>query len=383
MNSATQTSSADQISPIDPPQEAKSDGISPVNAATSGTNSVPQLETNPRQNGHYGPHQWSRDLTEAIRDPEELLCCLGLDGALIGPARRAGQTFPLFVTRSYVERMSVGDVNDPLLKQVLPLANELTTVAGFLPDAVDDAAARRAPGLLQKYAGRALLMTTGACAIHCRYCFRREYPYANEPRRLEDWEPAFTELQHDTEIHEIILSGGDPLMLSDARLRELTTRLDAMPHLRRLRVHSRLPIVLPSRMHTELTGFLQSLRLTTIFVVHANHAKEIVGECARMLRQLVRDGFTVLNQAVLLKGVNDSVDAQAELCERLADLGVLPYYLHQLDRVRGTAHFEVTDQTAIRIVDELRTRLPGYAVPQLVREIPGQLSKTPVQAPSC
>jgi EF-P beta-lysylation protein EpmB len=267
--------------------------------------------------------------------------------------------------------MRPGDPHDPLLRQVLPLGDELLDAPGYSVDAVGDAAARIAPGLLHKYRGRALLIATGACAVHCRYCFRRSYAYGEEPRRLEEWEPAFTAIAADASLHEIILSGGDPLMLTDARLAAMIERLEAIPHLRRLRIHSRLPIVLPDRMMPGLTGLLCATRLTPIMVVHANHPREIQGDCADALRTLVRAGIPTLNQAVLLRGVNDDVDALAALCERLIDLGVMPYYLHQLDRVRGAAHFEVPEETGRALVAELRRRLPGYAVPRYVREVPG------------
>ncbi len=321
---------------------------------------------------------WHRALAQAVRDPDELVDLLGLGDHHREPVRRAARLFPLLVPRDYLARIEPGNPADPLLLQVLPLAAEERAVDGFIPDAVGDNQAHRAPGLLQKYAGRALLIATGACAVHCRYCFRREYPYGEEPRRIEDWEPAFEEIESDPTLHEIILSGGDPLMLTDGRLATFIDRLEQIPHLRRLRIHTRLPIVLPSRVTGELLEMLSAMRLTPIVVVHANHPREIVGACAAALRKLVRGGVTVWNQAVLLKGINDSADIQTELCERLVDLGVIPYYLHQLDRVRGAAHFEVAEPIGRRIVEELRRRLPGYAVPQFVREIPGELHKTPL-----
>jgi EF-P beta-lysylation protein EpmB len=274
--------------------------------------------------------------------------------------------------------MRRGDPSDPLLLQVLPLGAEAKPVPGFSADALDEGQAHVAPGLLQKYAGRALLVATGACAVHCRYCFRREFPYGDEPRRLADWEPAFERLRQDASIREIILSGGDPLMLTDARLTEMIRRLDAIGHLDRLRIHTRLPIVLPPRITRPLVNLLRSIRMTPIIVVHANHPAELVDDCAAALRRLVRSGLTVLNQAVLLRGINDSVEALAGLSERLINLGVIPYYLHQLDRVAGTAHFEVPETRGVELVNALRSRLPGYAVPQYVREIPGQPHKVPL-----
>jgi EF-P beta-lysylation protein EpmB len=275
--------------------------------------------------------------------------------------------------------MRPGDPADPLLRQVLPLGEELREAPGFGADPVGDAASRIAPGLLHKYRGRALLIATGSCAVHCRYCFRREYPYGDEPRRLEEWRPALGAIAADDSLHEIILSGGDPLMLTDARLRVLIEQLADVPHVRRLRIHSRLPIVLPDRITGELVALLRSTRLTPIMVVHANHAHEIERDCRDALCTLVQSGVATLNQAVLLRGVNDDADVLAELCERLIDLGVLPYYLHQLDRVRGAAHFEVPEQDGRRIVADLRRRLPGYAVPRYVREIEAESHKVSLE----
>lgn len=320
---------------------------------------------------------WRRSLAEALRDPEELLARLGLT---IGDVQHFSRwrEFPLLVPESFLRRMKPGDINDPLLRQVLPLAEEDADVPGFTLDALDEAKFREAPGLLHKYAGRALLVLTGACAVHCRYCFRRHYPYSQEPKRLDDWEPAFQALEQDESIHEVLLSGGDPLMLTDERLAAVVRRLEQIAHLRRLRWHTRLPIVLPNRVTWEWLDLLTSTRLTPIVVVHANHPRELVGDCASALRRLTQTGVLTLNQAVLLRGVNDSADVLVELSERLIDLGIRPYYLHQLDRVAGTAHFEVSAEVGRRLMDELRQRLPGYAVPQYVQEVPGAAYKVPL-----
>lgn len=321
---------------------------------------------------------WQRSLAEAIRNPDELLDILSLSDEWRPAARRASQLFPLLATQSFVRRMRPRDPFDPLLRQVLPLAAEQDEVPGFVADPVEDTSFRIAPGVLQKYAHRALLMVTGSCAVHCRYCFRRHYPYGEEPKRLADWEPAFESLVADTSIDEVILSGGDPLMLTDQRLAAIVERIASIPHIKRLRIHSRLPVVLPNRVTPELMGLLTNTRLTPIMVVHANHAAEIVTDAAEVLRTLVQSGVVTLNQAVLLKGINDSFSAQRDLCLSLANLGVLPYYLHQLDRVAGAAHFEVSPTVGIAIINELRASLPGYAVPTYVQEIPDRASKTPV-----
>lgn len=321
---------------------------------------------------------WRRSLATAIRDVDTLVRALQLPDEWTANATAAVKSFPVLVPRSFLARMRVGDPHDPLLKQVLPVIEEGIAQPGFVLDAVDDQAARKAPGLLQKYAGRVLLMASGACAVNCRYCFRRHYPYSEEPRRLDDWEPALAAIESDSSIHEVILSGGDPLTLTDERFKVLIERLDQIDHLTRLRIHSRLPIVLPDRVNSELLDQLRNTRLQPVMVVHANHPHEIEADCAEALRRLVRGGIPTLNQAVLLRGVNDDVDLLAGLCERLIDVGVMPYYLHLLDRVVGTAHFEVAEATGLKLVAALRSRLPGYAVPQLVREIAGEQSKTPV-----
>jgi EF-P beta-lysylation protein EpmB len=331
-----------------------------------------------RPNSRPAEVSWHRELRQAVRDPAELTRLLCLPPEFAQQATRAASDFPLFVPRGYLSRMRPGDPADPLLRQVLPVAAEEATVPGYLADPVDDAAAVRAPGLLQKYPGRALMITTGACAIHCRYCFRRHYPYAEAPKSLDAWEPALDEIATDNSLHEVLLSGGDPLVLVDDFLASLTTRLAAIPHVRRLRIHTRLPIVIPERVCDDLIAWLTGTRLTPIVVVHANHPAELDQSVAQALGRLVGAGVVVLNQAVLLRGVNDRVDVLAELCEQLVDLRVIPYYLHQLDPVAGAAHFDVPEAEGIRIVAQLAACLPGYAVPRYVREIPGQLNKMPI-----
>ncbi len=321
---------------------------------------------------------WQQELAESIRDADRLCELLELPDDFREPARRAAQLFPLLVPRSFLARMQPGDPLDPLLRQVLPIDAEFAEIDGFAADPVGDDDAQLVPGLLQKYAGRALLITSGACAVHCRYCFRRHYPYESAPRRIEDWTPAFEALRRDPSIREVLLSGGDPLTLTDARLSLLLTELEAIPHLARIRLHTRLPIVLPSRVTPELLSRLRESRLTPFVVVHANHPQELTGDCAGAVRSLVRAGITTLNQAVLLGGVNDDIETLMLLCERLIDLGGLPYYLHQLDRVRGAAHFEVPEARGRELVAAVRQRLPGYAVPEYVREIAGQPHKTPL-----
>lgn len=289
-------------------------------------------------------------------------------------------SFPLLVPWSFVHRMQVGDRCDPLLQQVLPTIQENVWTAGFDSDPVGDCHARHSPGLLQKYHGRALLITAGACAVHCRYCFRRDYPYAEDPRRLDDWQPALQAISEDPTIREIILSGGDPLMLSDSRLHAMLQLLEQVPHLERIRIHTRLPVVLPARVTSSLLQMLERLRCQPIVVVHANHGNEVTGDCELALKRMVRSGIPVLNQTVLLRNINDTADALEGLCRRLINVGVMPYYLHQLDRVQGAAHFEVDAQAGLAIMAELARRLPGYAVPRYVREAPGAPGKSPIRA---
>ena len=276
--------------------------------------------------------------------------------------------------------MRIGDPHDPLLRQVLPLAEELLDVPGFTDDPVDDSAAQREPGLLQKYGSRVLLVTTGACAVHCRYCFRRHYPYSEGPKSSAQWQPAIDAIAADATIDEVILSGGDPWTIVDEVLEPLVRKLEEIPHLRRLRVHTRLPIMVPERVCDSLLRWFSAsgTRLAPICVLHANHSAELDDDVADACERLRREGVTLLNQTVLLRGVNDTVAALDELSRRLVDLGAIPYYLHQLDRVTGAAHFEVPEDEGLRLIAALREKLPGYAVPQYVREIPGEKSKSPL-----
>ena len=332
----------------------------------------------PRQPAALVPVRWQQALREAVRDPRELLDLLGLDRLAPRLSDEAMVQFPLRVPRGFVARMRRGDPSDPLLRQVLPLDDEMRPMPGFGLDAVGDGAAKTAPGVIQKYRGRALLVATGSCAIHCRYCFRRHFPYAEETAARDGWREAVDLIRQDASIEEVLLSGGDPLSLSNGKLAELTGALADIPHLRRLRIHSRLPIVVPERVDDGLMGWLTALPWPVTLVVHANHANEFDGTVDATLGRLRAAGVHLLNQAVLLRGVNDSVDALGALSERGFAAGVLPYYLHQLDRVAGVAHFEVDDAHARALHAGLAARLSGYLVPRLVREIPGDTGKRPL-----
>lgn len=322
--------------------------------------------------------RWQQLWRQAIRDPAELLARLGLQPAELGVSEAALQQFALRVPEGFVARMRHGDPSDPLLRQVLPIDEEMRRVEGFGFDAVGDGAAKKATGVIQKYRGRALLVTTGSCAINCRYCFRRHFDYGAENAARSGWAEAVQAIADDPGIDEVILSGGDPLSLATHKLAELTDALRGIPHLRRLRIHTRLPVVLPERVDEELIDWLDSLPWPLAVVVHANHANEFDGNVDAAMARLRATGAQLLNQAVLLRGVNDSVDALQALSERSFAAGVLPYYLHQLDRVEGVAHFEVDDARAKALILALTARLSGYLVPKLVRELPGDPSKRPL-----
>ena len=320
--------------------------------------------------------RWQALWRDAIRDPGELLDLLGLASEASNVSADAAARFPLRVPRGFVARMRHGDRDDPLLRQVLPRVDEERIVAGFSLDAVGDAAARAGRGLLHKYHGRALLVATGSCAVHCRYCFRRHFPYAEETAATDGWRESLDYLAAHPEIDEVLLSGGDPLSLATTRLAQLSEGLASLPQIRRLRLHTRLPVVLPERVDQELVAWLGSLPWPVAIVLHANHAAELDDAVAAACSRLCATGAQLLNQSVLLRGVNDDADTLAALSARLFAIGVLPYYLHQLDRVAGTAHFEVGDERARSLWTELHRRLPGYLLPRLVRETQGEPGKS-------
>jgi EF-P beta-lysylation protein EpmB len=322
--------------------------------------------------------RWQQLWRDAVRDPRELLSMLRLDEVATGMSDAAAAGFPMRVPRGFVARMRAGDPHDPLLRQVLPLDDEMRPVPGFALDAVGDSLARAGQGVIRKYRGRALLIATGSCAVNCRYCFRRHFPYGEEAAAAAGWREAVALIAADPSIDEVILSGGDPWSLSTSKLVELTDALARIPHLRRLRVHTRLPVVLPERVDDALLGWLGALPWPVTVVLHANHANEFDESVDAALARLRGAGATLLNQAVLLRGVNDSVAALAALSERGFSAGMLPYYLHQLDRVQGAAHFEVPDERARALHRELAARLSGYLVPRLVREVAGDPGKRPL-----
>lgn len=315
---------------------------------------------------------WHAVLAAAVRDPVELCRLLELPTSLV--AEQAARQFPLCVPRTYLGRIRPGDPHDPLLAQILPQREELADVAQFVPDPVGDAAATCTACLLQKYPRRILMVASATCGVHCRFCFRRHFPYAKTLAKV-DWTRQIDHIAADPSIEEVILSGGDPLTLQDTHLSHLAAQLAKIPHIRRLRVHSRMPIVIPQRVTEQMLTWLRGTRLTTVLVVHVNHPAEIDGPVAAALGRLVDAGVPVLSQTVLLRGVNDDVRVMADLLARLVDLRVMPYYLHQLDRVAGAAHFEVPESAGVALVAALRARLPGYAVPRYVRDMPGVANK--------
>ncbi len=324
-----------------------------------------------------GLPDWRQSLREAVTDARELLSLLDL-GDLVDklPPKDAG--FALRVPRGFLMRMRKGDPWDPLLLQVLPQLAECESATDYVTDAVDDLSARVAHGVLHKYDGRALLIAAGSCAVNCRYCFRRHFPYSEEIAAANGWREALAHLRADTSIREAILSGGDPLVLSNAKLAEFGQALADIPHVRTLRIHTRMPVVLPERIDDGFCDWLAGLALRRVIVLHVNHPNEIDHTVRAACARLREAGAMLLNQSVLLRGINADADVLAALSERLFDCGVLPYYLHQLDRVQGAAHFEMPDAQALSLIDALRARLPGYLVPRLVREIPGEASKTPL-----
>lgn len=284
------------------------------------------------------------------------------------------KSFPVLVPRRLADKMEKQTLHDPLLRQFVPLIEEGIHTPHFSSDPVGEQKGCITPRLLHKYAGRALLVCTSACAMHCRYCFRRDYPYEKEKK--EDWSHELAEIAADPSIREVILSGGDPLSLSDRALIDLIHALEGMPHVKHLRLHTRFLIGIPERVTGTLCAALRATRLQVWCIIHSNHPKELDSDVEKALRVLHAEGVTLLNQSVLLRGVNDDADVLCALSERLLDMGVIPYYLHQLDRIQGAAHYEVPEEEGRALVSAMRARLPGYGVPRYVREEAGCPSKT-------
>jgi L-lysine 2,3-aminomutase len=314
------------------------------------------------------PSDWQNELARSVRDPAELCRLVGLSPTAAEAVVQAANGFPILVPRPYLARIRIRDAGDPLLLQVLPRRAELDQTPGYTPDPLGEITSLCGPGLLWKYQNRILILATPLCAVHCRFCFRRHFPFNNGSQSPSKWDEVFRLLSMESSIHELILSGGDPLMLPDELLSQLAAKFAQISHLRRLRIHTRMPVVIPQRVCDDLISWIKGTRLSTIMVVHVNHPAEIDADVAAGLGRLIEAGIPVLSQGVLLAGINDNLDVLAELYERLADLRVMPYYLHQLDPVAGAAHFEATIAKGKELIAGLRKKLPGYAVPRYVRE---------------
>ena len=322
---------------------------------------------------------WQSQLSDLITDPLELLNLLELSTKqLLSGAILASEQFKLRVPRAFVGKMRIGDPFDPLLLQVLPHHLELEEHPEFVTDPLGEEAANQMAGVLHKYQSRFLLTLTGACAIHCRYCFRRHFPYQENLPKNDDWLNIKQYIEDNPAINEIILSGGDPLTLSNRKIALWIERLESLPQLKILRIHSRVPVVIPNRIDEELISILKNSRLRIVVVIHSNHAAELDDFTCSKLLQLSEHHITVLNQAVLLKGVNDSAKTLHELSFRLFEARVMPYYLHVLDKVKGAQHFDLRSSEIDQIYSDVLASLPGYLVPKLVREIAGEKNKTPL-----
>lgn len=320
---------------------------------------------------------WQKELASGFTDPFSLLSYLDLDPSDFGSHAEARRLFPMRVPRFFASLMEKGNWQDPLLLQVLPSNQEFLTAQGFSQDPLEEHDTAN-PGLLHKYHSRVLLIVKGGCAVNCRYCFRRHFPYADNALSNDELESNIAYIAANQAIDEVILSGGDPLMAKDSKLAALAEKLAAIPHIKRLRIHTRLPVVMPARLDDAFFQWFAELPVQRVLVLHINHANEVSDELADKLTPLRQAGVTVLNQAVLLKGVNDSATAQAHLNETLFAAGIMPYYLHLLDKVQGAAHFDIDIEQAREIMAEVIKRLPGFMVPKLVTEIGGQPGKTPV-----
>ncbi len=322
------------------------------------------------------PEKWQEILSDLITDPKELLQILQLDPDSCPYSLVASEQFPLKAARPYVARIVKGNWHDPLLRQIWPMLAEETSSEYFVTDPLQETRFNPVPGLLHKYRGRVLLTAAPHCAIHCRYCFRRHFDYqANSPGRVQ-WEAAFSYIRADSSIEEVILSGGDPLALADRQFSWLVARLAEIRHLTTVRIHTRLPIVIPQRITAELLRSMSDSRLRVVMVVHCNHAQELDRAVLDCFRRLAKNSVTLFNQSVILKDVNDNSKDLIQLCKVLFAHHVLPYYLHMPDQVAGTEHFYVDDQHAKQLIKAMHAALPGYLVPRLVRETPGEQGKT-------
>jgi EF-P beta-lysylation protein EpmB len=321
---------------------------------------------------------WNQVLATATKDVKSLLTLLNIPLSELTQRQQACADFPLLVPQPFIDKMKKGDANDPLLLQVLPQSSELAMVDGFINDPLAEKHSNLQKGLIHKYHGRVLVLLSTGCAVNCRYCFRRHFPYQENRIGKNDWQNILDYVAKDSSIEELILSGGDPLMLSDQQLAKFIAQAEAIPHLERLRIHTRLPVVIPQRLTNDLVNILTASRFDCSIVLHINHSQEIDADLSRRLNQLNKAGICLLNQSVLLRNINDSVMAQTDLSKALFKAGVLPYYLHLLDKVAGAHHFDMNEQDAKYIYQQMLLKLPGYLVPKLVREDAGHGNKTPI-----
>ncbi|GAB3480010.1 EF-P beta-lysylation protein EpmB [Marinomonas epiphytica] len=328
----------------------------------------------------HNPLSWSEHLSQAITDLPTLISLLGLPQDLIEQGEQAHQAFKLLIPRPYLERMEYGNPNDPLLQQVLPIAQEMLEVPGYVKDPLAEAEHNPQKAIVHKYKNRLLVITTGHCAVNCRYCFRRHFPYGENQLAQAEWQSVMDYLLAHPEINEVILSGGDPLMMKDKLLADKVKKLESLPQIKRLRIHSRLPVVIPQRVCDDLLDWVKNTRLDIIMVWHINHANEIDQALVNSAKRLTAQGVTLLNQGVLLKGVNDTVAAQVNLNEALFSASIMPYYMFTLDPVEGASHFDIPIAEAQKLMGQVAAELPGYLMPKLAKEIPGKTAKT-VYAP--
>lgn len=324
----------------------------------------------------YTEFSWQQQFKDSISNIEVLCKALELQPSQLVFSSNANKQFPLRVPWSYVQRMQKANPNDPLLLQVLPHQLEEKQVSGFHSDPVGDLSSVISPGMLQKYHGRVLLLATSRCAIHCRYCFRRHFPYSSQNPRFDIWQSAIKQIAADKSINEVILSGGDPLVIDDDELAKLVTQLESIPHIKRLRLHTRLPVVIPARITRKLLDWIGNTSFKTIMVLHINHPNELNNEVHQRLQLLKENNCLLLNQSVLMKNINDNAESLIQLSESLFDNEILPYYLHLLDKVQGSAHFEVSETQARKLMRDVAASLPGYLVPKLTKEEHGANSKT-------
>lgn len=335
---------------------------------------TPLIITQIKQNLHTC---WQKELANVVTDPEILLQMLDIEPKNYQAHFKARKLFPVRVPRPFINRMEKGNINDPLLKQVMPLAEELVEHPGYLLDPLQEHDTV-AEGLLHKYKHRVLMIVKSGCAINCRYCFRRHFPYQDNSPNKKRWQSALSYIEGNPDINEVIFSGGDPLMASDEHLAWLIGKIESIQHVKRLRIHTRLPIVIPKRITTDLVSILANTRLKPVLVFHVNHTNEIDDAVAQAIAPLLNLQIPLFNQAVLLKNINDNVDDLVRLSESLFDTGIQPYYLHLFDPVQNVAHFDIEDDKAKTLVKQLMAILPGYLMPKVVREVAGEANKTPL-----